>query len=320
MHCPRLDHFVRFNPNGTVSRCGHMTNGPQFDSLDQLDSSPWLDKIKQSMAEDRWPKECERCEQTEKLNNTSIRLNAIKFDQTQTLADYLIVGGVLDNVCNSACQTCNEYHSTLIGGLKSKQYPIVDNSKGFWQLPLDRIAHLDINGGEPSASKNYKHILANLPKNVRSVRVNTNCGLIIEELELLIKRGIKVTVTASMDGVGRVYEYVRWPVSWDKFELNLLAYKAMGVDLNLWTTVSALNVGDFDNIVAFAQKNGIDHSWALLNEPSVLDIRHTNSLTQGLLNEFKDHAAQWPNNEVELQQYIKQQDQLRNIYFEDYYE
>jgi len=320
MHCPRLDHFVRFNPNGTVSRCGHMTNGPQFDSLDQLDSSPWLDKIKQSMAEDRWPKECERCEQTEKLNNTSIRLNAIKFDQTQTLADYLIVGGVLDNVCNSACQTCNEYHSTLIGGLKSKQYPIVDNSKGFWSLPLDRIAHLDINGGEPSASKNYKHILANLPKNVRSVRVNTNCGLIIEELELLIKRGIKVTVTASMDGVGRVYEYVRWPVSWDKFELNLLAYKAMGVDLNLWTTVSALNVGDFDNIVAFAQKNGIDHSWALLNEPSVLDIRHTNSLTQGLLNEFKDHAAQWPNNEVELQQYIKQQDQLRNIYFEDYYE
>lgn len=319
MHCPRLDHFVRFNPNGTVSRCGHMTNSPQFNSLDQLNSSPWLDTVKQSMAQDIWPKECERCEQTEKLNNTSIRLNAIKFDQTQTLADYLIVGGVLDNVCNSACQTCNEYHSTLIGGLKSKQYPIVDNSKGFWALPLDQIVHLDINGGEPSASKNYKHILANLPKNIKSVRVNTNCGLIIEELEQLVKQGIKVTVTASIDGVGRVYEYVRWPVSWDKFELNLLAYKAMGVDLNLWTTVSALNVKDFDNIVIFAQKHEIDHSWALLTEPSVLDIRYTNQFTQGVDNQFTVQSAQWKDNTNEILDYIHNQDKIRDIEFKDYY-
>ena len=36
MYCPRLDHFVRFNPNGTVSRCGHMVNSPEFDTLEKM--------------------------------------------------------------------------------------------------------------------------------------------------------------------------------------------------------------------------------------------------------------------------------------------
>ena len=179
MYCPRLDHFVRFNPNGTVSRCGHMVRQPQFATLEDMESSKWLVGVKENMAQDIWPIECERCMQTEQANGTSIRLNAIKFHKLQKQTDYLSVGGILDNVCNSACQTCDENYSTLIGGLKSKTYPIVDNSKRFWSLPTDRIVHLDINGGEPSASKNYKQILANLPKNFKSVRINNNCNLII---------------------------------------------------------------------------------------------------------------------------------------------
>ena len=147
MYCPRLDHFVRFNPNGTLSRCGHMVNAPQFDSLEQMDSSSWLANIK--LNSDIWPKECVRCQQTEQINNTSIRLNAIKFDKKQTRSDYLTVGGVLDNICNSACQSCNQNLSTKIGSLTSTDYPKIDNSTAFWRLPLERVVHLDINGGEP---------------------------------------------------------------------------------------------------------------------------------------------------------------------------
>ena len=42
MWCPRLDHFVRFNPNGSVSRCGHMINPPEFKDLTELENSQWL--------------------------------------------------------------------------------------------------------------------------------------------------------------------------------------------------------------------------------------------------------------------------------------
>jgi sulfatase maturation enzyme AslB (radical SAM superfamily) len=278
MHCPRLDHFVRLNPNGTVGRCGHMVDAPEFNTLEEMDESLWLRNVKLSMHKGLWPKWCERCKQTEQENNTSIRLNAIKFDQLQKQEDYLSVGGVLDNICNSACLTCNENLSTLIGGLKSKTYPIVDNSSKFWELPLDRVVHLDINGGEPSYSKNYKHILANLPKNIKSVRLNTNCSTVLEELWILCRRGVQVTVTVSLDGIGPVHDLVRWPVKWDKFYANLQRYMEMPVKLNTWTTVSVLNVDDLPNILEFVKLHKLDHSYAYLKEPSELAVENKDTL------------------------------------------
>lgn len=274
MRCPRLDHFVRFNPNGTVSRCGHMVAPAQFDTLADMDSSVWLRKVKEKFDQDLWPNECQRCEQTEAENGTSIRLNAIEFDQQQTQSDYLTVGGVLDNVCNSGCLTCNEDHSTKIGSLISRQYKIVDNTNRFWDLPQDRIVHLDLNGGEPSASKNYRQVLANLPHNVKSVRLNTNGSTVLDELLPLVEQGIDVTVTVSLDGIGPVHDFVRWPIKWDTFYKNLMTYKSMPVKLNLWTTVSVLNVDDLDNITAFAQEHSIDHSYAYLKQPVELDVKN----------------------------------------------
>jgi len=278
MYCPRLDHFVRFNPNGTVSRCGHMVSQPQFANLESMESSDWLADIKESMSNDIWPIECNRCMETEQLNGTSIRLNAIKFDKLQRQSDYLSVGGVLDNVCNSACITCDENHSTLIGGLKSKNYPIIDNSNKFWGLPLDRVVHLDISGGEPSHSRNYKYILANLPKSIKSVRLNTNCSTVLEELWDLCRQGIHVTVTVSLDGIGPVHDLVRWPIKWDKFYSNLQRYMKMPITLNTWTTVSALNVDDLPNILEFVKLHNLDHSYAYLKEPMELAVENKNTV------------------------------------------
>lgn len=293
MRCPRLDHFVRFNPNGSVSRCGHMVSPPEFGSLAELESSAWLQNVKQQFNKNQWPTECQRCERTEKENNTSIRLNAIKLDQTQTQSDYLQVGGVLDNLCNAGCLTCNAEHSSKIGSLGSRIFPIVDNSNKFWDLPQDRILHLDINGGEPSYSKNYKRLLQNLPPNLKTLRLNTNGDVVLDELNAVVKRGIEVTVTVSFDGVGAVHELVRWPLLWDKFYNNLMTYKTMPVKLNLWTTVSALNIDDLPNIIAFANQHKINHSYAYLIYPKELAV------------ENKDTP--------ECQQYIQQQKQLRRI-------
>jgi len=280
MHCPRLDHFVRFNPDGTVGCCGHMTNNPSFKSYDELQSSHWLEEIKDEMTRDVWPIECQRCKTTEQESGNSIRVDSIKRNQIfkKIREDYLIVGGVLDNVCNSACLTCDAEHSTKIGGLTSKNYIKINNSNRFWSLPQDRIIHLDINGGEPSYSKNYKHLLANLPVNIKSVRLNTNCSTVLEELIPLRSRGIDVTVTVSLDGIGLVHDLIRWPITWDKFYKNLMTYKTMPLKLNLWTTVSVLNVDDLSNIIAFAKEHGIDHSYAYLTTPRELAVENKDTL------------------------------------------
>lgn len=320
MYCPRLDHFVRFNPNGTVSRCGHMVKPPEFETLEQMDASEWLSDIKNNP--DAWPKECVRCQQTEQINNTSIRLNSIQFDQKQTRPDYLIVGGVLDNICNSACQSCNSQLSTKIGSLISRDYPIIDNSSAFWKLPLERAVHLDINGGEPSASKNYRNILKNIPPSINSVRINTNCSTVIPEIEELLDRGIHVTVTVSLDGIGRIHDYVRWPIKWENFEQNLKTYKHMGVqELNTWTTVSSLNIGDLKNIFNYVKEHNLDHSWALLEHPSVLSVKHSNHFTRtaDVPDELQHIVGKGQDNTVELQLWTYHQDHLRGIKLWDYY-
>ena len=290
MYCPRLDHFVRFNFNGTVSRCGHMVKAPQYDSLESMNASNWLANTKKLMKLDRWPKECVRCQEVEQQGLDSIRTYALTIDNN---SDYLQVGGVLDNVCNAACLTCNEQLSTRIGSLKSKNFPIYNNLDRFWQLPQERIQHLDINGGEPSYSKNYKKLLKQLPPNLKTLRLNTNCNTVLEELVGIANQGIEVTVTVSFDGVGPVFELVRWPIKWDTFYQNLMTYNTMPVKLNLWTTVSRLNVNDLPNIQSFAQEHGIDHSYAYLKEPSALAV------------ENKD--------EIAFAAYIAKQKQLRGI-------
>ena len=293
MQCPRLRHFVRFNSNGSVSRCGHMVNAPEFDNLTIMDMSFWLHNVELSMQDNTWPSECIRCQETESENGVSVRLHAIEFDQKQTVKDYLTVGGVLDNTCNSACLTCNEGLSTRIGSLRSRVFPIVNNSNKFWNLPLERIVHLDINGGEPSYSKNYKHILANLPPNVKSVRLNTNCSTVLQELLPIIYRGIHVTVTVSFDGIGELHDLVRWPIKWTEFYKNLMIYKSMPIRLNLWTTVSVLNQHQLPELIAFARKHEIDHEYAYLKHPAILSV------------ENKDQTS--------IDAYIQEQKQLRNI-------
>jgi sulfatase maturation enzyme AslB (radical SAM superfamily) len=298
-----------------------MVNPPEFESLDQMASSDWLADIKSKS--DTWPKECVRCQQTEQINNNSIRLNAIEFDLKQTRSDYISVGGVLDNICNSACQSCNQNLSTKIGSLISRDYPIVNNSAAFWQLPLPRVVHLDINGGEPSASKNYRNILKNIPPSVESVRINTNCSQIIPEIAELLERGIHVTVTVSLDGVDRIHDYVRWPIKWENFERNLDTYKNMGIqNLNTWTTVSALNIGDLKNIFEYTCQQGIDHSWALLEQPDVLHVKYSNHFTRtaDVSDELKTVVAQDKDNTVELQLWTLEQDRLRGINLWDYYQ
>jgi hypothetical protein len=115
----------------------------------------------------------------------------------------------------------------------------------------------------------------------------------LEELIEIAQRGIEVTVTVSCDGIGSVHEFMRWPIAWETFYLNLMRYKTMPVKLNLWTTVSILNVDDLPNIQAFALEHGIDHSYAYLKQPYELSVDNTDLVAR--------------------QTYISKQKQLRGI-------
>lgn len=330
LYCPRLEHFVRFNANGTIGKCGHMIGAPTFSSWNEMENSSWLDSVKEQMNNNQWPLECRRCQQTEESAQQSIRLNSIERDRLLSAInkDYLILGGVLDNICNSACQTCSARLSTKIGSLYTSDYIKVDNNHLFKQVPRERIVELDLNGGEPTASPAYQSILNNLPEHIKILRVNTNGSRVLPNIESILERKIQVIITLSLDGIGAVHDYVRWPIKWDKYTKTVEKYKKLksqykNLKLEAWTTVSALNVRDFDNIVNYANANGLAHSWAFLNKPAELDPRSINYLTL-LARETIKHAglkkqlATEQYNQADIDEYIMIQDKLRGINIRDY--
>lgn len=308
-----------------------MVSPPGFSSLQEMEGSAWLENIRSNFHKGIWPKECVRCEEIEAIGQTSIRQYSIKRHEQQRRSDYLQIGGVLDNICNSACQFCDGHFSTKIGSLVDKKsYPIVDNAKLFWDLPQERIVMLDINGGEPSASKNYKRLLENLPPNLEKLRINTNGSMIIPGLDRIIDRGVDVTVTMSFDGMGSVHDYVRWPISWTAFEKNLDYYQnTTGLNLDLWSTVNSLNIIELDNLIDYAQQRSINHAYALLATPLQLNVGYTNPLTRAAkikytssdnqsLAKLASIIATEKDNTTELTQYIQYNDQLRGIRVQDY--
>ena len=337
MQCPRLDHFVRLNHTGKFGKCGHMTNAKEFSNINDMQNSTWLKELKEQMSNEQWPKECVRCEMTENTSNTSIRLDMIERDRMLKAVqkDYLIVGGVLDNICNSACQSCNAELSTKIGSLESNNYKKINNYDNFFQLPQDRIVEVDVNGGEPTASPNYKKLLKNLPGSVKIIRINTNVSRIIPEVIDLLEHGIRVIITLSFDGTGLVHDYTRWPIKWTAYKKNVSKYLELrsqykNLRLNFWTTVSCLNVGNLNNIVQYASDNNIDHAYGFCIRPAALDIRHSNKLTvdakeklsmseNTLLQSIGTTCASLKNNSAELKQFIQSQDTLRKISFTDYF-
>ena len=37
MYCPRIDHFVRLNSDGTIGKCGHMIGAKGFENFNELE-------------------------------------------------------------------------------------------------------------------------------------------------------------------------------------------------------------------------------------------------------------------------------------------
>ena len=44
MYCPRLDHFIRLNQDGTIGKCGHMVHQMGFRTAKELEDSKWLEE------------------------------------------------------------------------------------------------------------------------------------------------------------------------------------------------------------------------------------------------------------------------------------
>jgi len=159
---------------------------------------------------------------------------------------------------------------------------------------------------------------------------------VLDNLEELLKRDIKVIITLSFDGTEKIHEYVRYPVEWEKWDKVVREYKHLAdryknLELGFWSTLNVFTIGDLENMLRYADDVGIGFSYGVLEYPEQMSIRYENEFTKKaratfgksdilLLKQLEPLIASKYNNTEELVDFMTEQDSSRGISYKDYME
>ena len=187
------------------------------------------------------------------------------------------------NLCNLACKSCgphdstrwytewNDNHNEQFSGTLE-----VDMSK-IKDTDLMHLDNLEILGGEPFIDTNHYSLLERMiqmGKTDVSLIYTTN----IQQLpmprlmELLIKFK-KVKISLSIDGIGPVFEYMRWPGKWTKTLDTIKRLKLVpNFQLSVYSTISNMNVFYFDQVIEWNLKHWsmTDWTYQIIQDPEEL--------------------------------------------------
>lgn len=168
------------------------------------------------------------------------------------------------NLCNLACRMCEPRYSVRWARDWERLYDkktdygsvrTVDVEK---ILPyLKHIRHVKFTGGEPLLIPEYTKILEEIVDqgNASKVFLNYSTNLTVfpsDELLSLWEKFSHVEIAFSLDGIGPVNEYIRYPSKWSVVEKNienlLRLSRTMNVRCGLRSTIMIYNIFDVPNI------------------------------------------------------------------------
>lgn len=181
------------------------------------------------------------------------------------------------NLCNSACVTCGPKFSTHWQSIEG--IPIQLNSIS--NSVLDGIDFADIKmlsmlGGEPLYDKKIFNILQRLLDNNNtdcfiSFVTNGNVKLTKQQTDLLSKFK-NLDICVSIDGIGPVYEYMRYPLKWTDLESNIKQFKQFAKYVSVSYTLSNVNILYYDETVAWFKENDLPFNHNLVTTPKYFNI------------------------------------------------
>lgn len=206
--------------------------------LDKDTVTPFAD-IQETMIRNEWHDGCYKCKADEDAGKASMRTEADKFFSdftTGTDLEYLEI--TVGRLCNLACITCGpEFSHTwdddvLALDIESPDY--IKNLRKTQELDLDsldlellkNLKHLKVTGGEPFLHRQFLRLVvrladAGIAENVR-IEIFTNCSWYPGKLEMdALVKFKQIRITTSLDGIGIVNDFIRYPSTWEKIESTL---------------------------------------------------------------------------------------------------
>lgn len=237
----------------------HVDKYYSVDSPNKIQDHFFMKEIKNDFANGIKHKGCEICWHNEEVNGNSKRLSVIPANkQTGKYQNWDLRFG---NLCNLKCVMCQPQCSTkwyedidiytthrgginVIESLRSKNKFDWDYVKKHTPNNAYRIYFA---GGEPLYDKNvfeFVNYLSEFDWNIENTYLtfNTN-GISYTDKwsDLLKKFKINPTMITSIDGIGKVDEYIRYPTNFNEKKQQAKLIKKINIDISYNLTISALN-------------------------------------------------------------------------------
>ena len=273
------------------------------DDINEAWHSKTYKNIRQDFLNGNKPEICERCFREEDAGLKSARQSAneqwgTECSMTTTPEmDIRYVDLRLGNLCNLKCRMCNPYSSSIWTKEWNK---VVTEEEQISQDEVTRLAQLDwptkdktwdnikeilpsvemiyFTGGEPTLTLEQMSLLEYCVNNEYTdiiLKYNTNLTNIPERILDLWKNFKKIRINASIDAIGDLNRYIRYPSSWEEITNNLDILKNIpNVQVGIHTTVQMYNIFDLHNIIAYFKD--YNHFLNILNHPKHLNIRVLN--------------------------------------------
>jgi MoaA/NifB/PqqE/SkfB family radical SAM enzyme len=275
---------------------------PVATNLKDYQNSQTLIDLKESFLKGEKPLECRRCWHDEEVGHTSKRLQDWKYIFNEVVPDLTktrILMFPFGNSCNLACRTCDSHSSsTWIKESKKLQAHIPDikiyKHHRFYKDKelIDQIKELSSNvtdiyfpGGEPFITGIDEHLdfLDHLiTQNSKNITLHYITNATVFPSDQFWQRWNKfnaIKIQLSIDGLGKHFEYNRWPASWDQVQGNIKSYQSKkAVTSNLVLTVShvvsVFTIYYFPEFFKWCLQNKFNHPYvSILYNPIMYDIR-----------------------------------------------
>lgn len=316
--------------------------------INQVWNTEYYQKIRSQLIKGERPEICQRCFSEEDAGVTSARQSynqswfndTIDIKTTYDHPDIRYIDLRLGNLCNLKCRMCNPYASSqwvkewndvvetaeLVPNESLPPDEIQRLSKMDWfENPkvwdniskiADCIEEIYLTGGEPTlATKQYDLFQylrdKDFAKDIK-LKYNTNLTNIPDRMVWHWYYFKQVKINASIDAVGELDRYVRYPSSWNKVEENFKKLRRLrNTRLQIHTTVQTYNILALDKLYEWCDSILFEDVYLnILNHPKCLNIK---TLPKSIKQEVESRLSNFMNRPK-----VKQMIQYMNS--EDWYD
>jgi hypothetical protein len=227
-----------------------------------------LKTIRKDLANGIWPLACQNCKNAEDNNIASMRtiwnkeIPDAPINEVINPLDVTYLDLTFSTKCNSKCMTCNadlsdfweEEYAVHFPNSRNRNINRVSINVSTAHKLIDtfpNVRRISFIGGEPTISDEHIEFLKMLITKGTSNNIGlsyvTNLTGITEELLDLWGKFYRVHLAVSIDGFGKINEYIRYPFKWSKTEnslqtiLKLCQYKPQNYSMSLSCTHSVYN-------------------------------------------------------------------------------